>query len=97
MVLVHNRAEALDRLLGSVSRAAGANMSRVTVYQDGSSFGKKQAAREGGAGCSSVLPIIGVGQEGFHRPVRRPGEQHHIHAWTVCILRKILFQLGGAG
>ena len=36
VVLVHNRAEALDRLLGSVSRAAGANMSRVTVYQDGS-------------------------------------------------------------
>ena len=36
VVLVHNRAQALDRLLGSVSRAAGANMSRVTVYQDGS-------------------------------------------------------------
>ena len=33
VVLVHNRAEALRRLLRSVRRAEGADMSRVTIYQ----------------------------------------------------------------
>ena len=46
VVLAHNRAQALRRLLRSVQRAAGADMSRVTVYQDGTHRGVEVVVRE---------------------------------------------------
>ena len=46
VVLVHDRAQALLRLLLSVRRARGADLSRVTVYQDGMHRGVEQVVRE---------------------------------------------------
>lgn len=46
VVLVHDRAQALERLLLSVRRAQGADLSRVAVYQDGIHRGVEQVVRE---------------------------------------------------
>ena len=57
----------------------------------------EQSAREGGPRGRRVLAVVGIGDEGHHRAVRRPGEQHDVDARPTPSGREVALEHGGAG